>query len=281
LFGKEEDYVRPGTRAQFRSTQNPNRTFEARISNVLPQFDPATRTLKVRLEADNPDYALRPEMFVDVDFPIDLPPMLTIPSDALIDTGLRKTVFLDRGNGYFEPRFVETGRRFGDRIEVTKGLMEGERIVLSGNFLVDSESRIKLAAAGLPEDYVVDPVCGMGVDPRRAENKKSNYGGQTQYFCSDLCKGKFDLKPEQYRSQRTGGEDRSAGSTSRQSAPAGRPKLAKDLACGMDVDIAASGVVKAEYKGKTYYFCAPSCRESFLREPQKHLKGIASPTPLN
>jgi RND family efflux transporter MFP subunit len=198
LFGKEEEYVRPGSNAKVRSAQNPDRVFGARVSNLLPQFDPVTRTLKVRLEADNPGYALRPEMFVDVEFPTNLPPTLTIASDAVIDTGLRKTVFLDRGHGYFEPRHVETGRRFGDRVEITKGLMEGERIVLSGNFLLDSESRMKLATEGLPEDYVVDPVCGMGVDPRKAASRKSVRQGETYYFCSDTCKESFDKEPAKY-----------------------------------------------------------------------------------
>ena len=130
-------------------------------------------------------------------FPIQLQSALTAPSEAVLDTGLRKTVFVDRGNGFFEPRKVETGERLGDRVEITKGLMEGERIVVSGKFLIDSESRIKLAASGLPDDFVVDPVCGMGVDPRRS-TLRSVYHGQTFHFCSALCKGKFDRNPEQY-----------------------------------------------------------------------------------
>ena len=79
----------------------------------------------MRLEVDNPDYALRPDMFVDVEFPVTLPAALTVPADAVLDSGLKKTVFVDRGNGFFEPRQVETGWRTGDRIEITKGLMAG------------------------------------------------------------------------------------------------------------------------------------------------------------
>jgi Cu(I)/Ag(I) efflux system membrane fusion protein len=97
----------------------------------------------VRLDAANPQRALKPGMFVDVEFPIDLPPALLVPADAIVDSGLRKTVFVDRGNGYFEPRVVETGWRIGDDVEVTKGLDPGERIVISGTFFVDSESRMK------------------------------------------------------------------------------------------------------------------------------------------
>jgi len=97
----------------------------------------------VRLEASNPQRALKPGMFVDVEFPVDLPETLVVPADAIVDSGLRKTVFVDRGNGSFEPRQVETGWRVGDDVEVTKGLMPGERIVISGTFFVDSESRMK------------------------------------------------------------------------------------------------------------------------------------------
>jgi Cu(I)/Ag(I) efflux system membrane fusion protein len=85
-------------------------------------------------------------MFVDVEFPVKLPPTLVVPADAIVDTGMRKTVFVDRGNGYFVPRPVETGWRIGDEVEVTKGLVAGERIVISGTFLVDSESRMKAVA---------------------------------------------------------------------------------------------------------------------------------------
>jgi membrane fusion protein, copper/silver efflux system len=192
----EARYFRPGAGA--RITQAPQgKSFQARVSDVLPQFDPATRTLKLRLEADNPGYALRPDMFVDVELPIRIPSALSVPAEAVLDTGLRKTVFVDRGDGYFEPRRVETGQHLGERIEITRGLMDGERIVVSGGFLVDSESRLRLAAAGLPEDYVLDPVCGMGVDPKKA-GEKSTYKGQTYYFCNPSCKESFLKNPSKY-----------------------------------------------------------------------------------
>ena len=191
--------MRPGMSARV-SLADQGLDFSATISHVLPQFDPTTRTLKVRLEADNPGYALRPDMFVDVEFPVQLAAALTVPSEAILDTGLKKIVFVDRGNGLFEPRRVETGWRVGGLAEVTRGLTEGESVVVSGNFLVDSESRMKLAAAGLHDDHETDPVCGMGVDPQKA-GKKSEYKGQRYYFCSDQCKGKFDRNPEQYSGQ--------------------------------------------------------------------------------
>jgi RND family efflux transporter MFP subunit len=197
MFENEVHYFKPGATATvFHPVQKTKLT--ARVSSVLPQFDPATRTLKVRLEAANPGFILRPDMFVDVEYPISLPAALTVPTEAILDTGLYRTVFVDVGDGYFEPRHIETGWRMGDRVEITKGLMEGERIVVSGNFLIDSESRLRTAAMGLRDNAVEDPVCGMQVDPVKAGGQKSEYKGKTYYFCSELCKSRFDKNPEQY-----------------------------------------------------------------------------------
>ncbi len=113
------------------------------MSQVLPSFDSGTRTLKARLELDNPGYRLRPEMFVDVEFESELPAALVVPHDAVLDTGMRKVVFVDRGEGYFEPRRVTTGWRRDGRVQILDGLSEGDRIVVSGTFLLDSESRMK------------------------------------------------------------------------------------------------------------------------------------------
>src|SRR5919197_6293158 len=117
VFENEAPYVKAGMVAKV-SLQGQRKTVQARVSAVLPQFDPTSRSLKVRLEADNPGYALRPDMFVDVEFPVELPAATTIPVDAIVDSGMRKTVFVERGNGFFDPRAIETGWRFGDRVEV-------------------------------------------------------------------------------------------------------------------------------------------------------------------
>jgi RND family efflux transporter MFP subunit len=199
MFQYEANFIRAGQTIRL-SLPHQGRQFVGRVSEVLPQFDPSTRTLKVRIEVDNPDYALRPDMFVDVQFPLDLPPALTVPSDAVIDSGLRKTVFVDLGNGYFEPRRVETGWRFGDRVQIVRGLMAGEQVVTSGNFLIDSESRMKAAAAGIRGEPERDVVCGMDVDAARAKaaGRTSVRDGKTRYFCSDSCKKQFDANPSKF-----------------------------------------------------------------------------------
>ena len=121
LYGTEAKHFRPGMTAKV-SLPDQGKVFQARVSNVLPQFDPSTRTLKLRLETDNPGFTLRPDMFVDVELPVQMPPALTVPADAILDSGLTKTVFVDRGNGFFEPRQVKTGWRLGNRVEILQGL---------------------------------------------------------------------------------------------------------------------------------------------------------------
>ena len=199
LFRNEAEYVRPGMQVRVTLPET-KKTLTAVVSTVLPQFDATTRTLKVRLELDNLGYVLRPDMFVDVEFLVTLPSALTIPADAVLDSGLRKTVFVDQGNGFFEPREVETGCRVGNRVEIVKGLKPGERIVISGNFLIDSESRLEMAAQGMYGTLSKDPVCGVDVSINKAQKagRKSTYQGKTYYFSSVECKEKFDKNPKVY-----------------------------------------------------------------------------------
>jgi membrane fusion protein, copper/silver efflux system len=135
-------FIRPGAAARI-TTAEESHALSATVNPSEPIFDETSLTLKVRLEVANPRGALKPGMFVDVEFPVPFPATLVVPADAIVDSGLRKTVFVDCGNGHFEPRLVETGKRIRDDVEVTKGLEEGERIVVSGTFFVDSESRMK------------------------------------------------------------------------------------------------------------------------------------------
>ncbi|MEI6667076.1 MAG: efflux RND transporter periplasmic adaptor subunit [Acidobacteriota bacterium] len=199
VFEGDAQYVGPGAIAQVSFPYQRNRPIKARVSETLPQFDPATRTLKLRLEADNPEYLLRPDMLVDVGLDITLPDAVTVPTEAVVDSGGRKTVYVDRGNGYFEARRVETGWRVDDRVEIVKGLMAGERIVLSGNFLLDSESRMKMTAMGISVPDT-DPVCGMEVDQQKARGagRVASYRGQSYSFCSDDCQHRFEKAPAQY-----------------------------------------------------------------------------------
>ncbi len=198
-YEDEARYLKPGQEVR---VIHPvlKKGFPARVSAALPQFDTKTRTLRVRLEMDNPGFVFKPGMFADVEIPLNLPPSLTVPSDALIDAGLARRVFVERGPGTFEPREVETGWRFGDRVEITRGLQPGERVVVSGTFLIDSESRLEKTAAGVAGTFVEDPVCGVQVSVRKAEKNglKAVSQGKNYYFHSAECRDRFMRSPERH-----------------------------------------------------------------------------------
>jgi Cu(I)/Ag(I) efflux system membrane fusion protein len=148
--GADAQHVRPGMTADV-SVPGRGSTIRATVSRaVLLQFDPQSQSAKVRLEADNAGAFLRPDMFVDVQLSVALPLAIAVPVDAVLDTGLKKRVFVERADGAFEPRDVETGWRFGDRVEIVKGLTAGDRVVVSGTFLLDSESRMRHTAGTPP-----------------------------------------------------------------------------------------------------------------------------------
>jgi len=200
IFEKDRAFVKPGAMATVRYQ---GREFHARLSDALPQLDPETRTLKTRFELDNPDHTLLPDMFVNVEIEVDTPDAVTAPADAVIDFGLKKIVYVASANNGFEPRRVETGWRLGDRVQITSGLEPGERIAVSGNFLIDSESRMKLAPqntepATAKSTTVKDVVCGMDVDPDSPSTLKVQRDGKTYYFCSDQCRKSFEANPAKY-----------------------------------------------------------------------------------
>ncbi len=231
IFENEGQFVRPGMRVKVTHPQM-NRTFDARVSDILPQFDPQTRTMKVRLDAANPGYVLRPDMFVDVEIPLQLPTAITVPADALIDSGLKKVVYVVKGEGYFEPRRVETGWRFSRRVEITGGLMPGEKIVVSGTFLIDSESRMRVTAQGIRSEGMQDPVCRMFVDEVKADTlgMKTDYNGRTYFFCSEKCMKEFGKDPKKY-----------AGKKAPDTAEAGRHDMHGSKESGMSESMESSG----------------------------------------
>jgi membrane fusion protein, copper/silver efflux system len=148
VFESDAALVRPGQNAKISLSYLPGQSLNARVTFIQPEVDPTTRTIKVRLEAANPGQQLKPEMFVAVDLRIPSAPMLTVPAEAVLDSGTRKTVFLDKGDGRFEPREVEAGERRDGRVVITKGLSAGEKIAVSGVFLLDSETQLKSAIGG-------------------------------------------------------------------------------------------------------------------------------------
>jgi membrane fusion protein, copper/silver efflux system len=217
---EEAPNMRPGALAQI-ILRDEGRALPARISDSLPQSESGGGTVKLRLDVDNPKFVLRPEQLVDIEVPVHLPPAVTVPLDALVDSGSGARVYVEHGEGVFEPREVETGRRFGERVEIRQGVQPGERVVAAATFLVDSESRLR-APAPVAEQAakrlahrservataktVKDPMCGLLVDPSRAAatGNTFDYRGTTYYFCSRQHKLAFQNNPASSLSKHQG-----------------------------------------------------------------------------
>jgi len=145
--------IRVGQKASITLSYYPGRTFGGKVSWISPVLDEKTRTAKIRLEFSNRDFILKPEMYANAEIDIDAGRKLAIPDEAVLDSGLRKVVFIDRGEGRYEPAEVKLGGKFDGYYEVLAGLSPGERIIASASFLLDSESRLKEAMgamAGMP-----------------------------------------------------------------------------------------------------------------------------------
>jgi len=125
----------------------PGETFRGMVSYVYPTLNTEARTVRVRLELPNPGLKLKPGMYGNVTVQTDAVNTLVIPKEAVLETGLRQLVFLDRGQGRYEPASVKLGRRSQDDVEVLEGLKEGDRIVTSANFLLDAESKLASASS--------------------------------------------------------------------------------------------------------------------------------------
>ncbi|HZF01812.1 MAG TPA: efflux RND transporter periplasmic adaptor subunit [Methylomirabilota bacterium] len=121
----------------------PGEKFEGKISVIDPFVNDASRTVRVRIDVENPDFKLLPDMYVDATLNIDSGESLAVPVNAVLPTGQHNIVFVDKGEGKLEPRFIELGRQFADYYEVKSGLKENERVVASANFLIDAESQVQ------------------------------------------------------------------------------------------------------------------------------------------
>jgi Cu(I)/Ag(I) efflux system membrane fusion protein len=128
------------------------REFTGKINVIYPQVNRETRTVRVRVELANPDAALLPDMYVDAEIDTGSPqPVLAVPESSVLDTGSRQVVFVERGQGRFEPRDVKLGQRGGGYFEIREGVSEGEPVVVSANFLIDAESNLKAALKGFSD----------------------------------------------------------------------------------------------------------------------------------
>jgi membrane fusion protein, copper/silver efflux system len=149
VYENEVPFVKVGQTLEMQLSYYAGKTYTGKVTYIYPTVDPVTRTVKVRMEFANPKYELKPQMFANVDLKIDYGTHILLPQEAVMDSGDKQYVFLVHDGGVFEPRSVQLGPKVEGKVVVLSGLKPGDTIVTSGNFLVDSESRLKSAMGGM------------------------------------------------------------------------------------------------------------------------------------
>lgn len=151
IYEYELPLLREGQEATVSLSYYPGQVFKGKVVYIYPYLKGKTRTIRIRFEFPNtPDWKLKPEMFSNVEVKIKLGRKLAVPEEAVLDSGTRQIVFVDKGEGLFEPREVKLGTKVDNYYEVLSGLSRGEKVVTSANFLIDSESRLKAAMGAMP-----------------------------------------------------------------------------------------------------------------------------------
>jgi membrane fusion protein, copper/silver efflux system len=148
VYENEFPFVKLGQAVSITSQSYPGKPFNGRVSFIYPFLDPKTRTVKVRVELANPGLRLKPDMFVNALIKSPLGPTLAVPASAVMDTGKRQVVWVEKEAGMFEPRDVQVGARVGDNVQIISGLSKGEKVAASGGYLIDSESQLKGGSGG-------------------------------------------------------------------------------------------------------------------------------------
>jgi Cu(I)/Ag(I) efflux system membrane fusion protein len=172
VYESEISIIKVGQQAILNLSYYPEDTFRGKISYIYPYLDEKTRTVKVRLEFPNPGLKLKPDMYVNAEIKIDSGKHLAVPEEAVLDTGMRKVIFLDKGNGRFEPKEIKLGSKLDGFYQVLSGVQEGEKIAASSVFLLDSESRLSEAMgamAGMPGMPTAGTQNVKGVEGRKME----------------------------------------------------------------------------------------------------------------
>ena len=148
VYERELAAVRVGATAGVTLDAYPGTRFSGRVVYIYPYVDERTRTMKVRFELPNPDGRLKPGMYANVEFAVSAGSGLTVPANAVLDSGAEQVVFVSLGDGYFEPRQVQVGQRLGDVVEILDGLDDAERVATAATFFLDSESQLRAALQG-------------------------------------------------------------------------------------------------------------------------------------
>ncbi len=149
VYEQDIPKIHSGQKASMTLAAYPGETFSGTIGYIYPSVSEQTRTLKVRIEFENPGNKIRPGMYAEINLAGSGEKVLAVPSDAILDGGTEQYAFVVHDGTHFEPRMVKTGRSSDDYVQIISGLHEGEKVVTSANFLIDSESRLKAAVSGM------------------------------------------------------------------------------------------------------------------------------------
>lgn len=261
VYEYEMALVKLGQKVDITTVAFPGQTFIGEVSFIDPFLDETTRSLKVRVNVPNPELKLKPNMFVNVTIKIPLADLeeptrkpagvLSIPRSAVLDTGLRKLVYVEKEKDLFEPREIVTGFKAEGYVEVLKGLTEGEKVVARGAFLLDAESQLGpgvgaqyFGATGGPEEEAAPPPHIHGAAPRARTPKR----------------------PEKPVKEKEVGQITKVPPTVSKEVRAVPPgTVPVDTVCGMKLE--GFEELSTEYDDKLFYFCTEECRKKFEADP--------------
>jgi Cu(I)/Ag(I) efflux system membrane fusion protein len=275
VFEKDIPYIRSGQAISATVDALPNRVFQGELSAIYSQLDTATRTVRVRFKVENASGELRPGMFatVRIDTPLDKSdqfksgPVLAVPERAVIDTGTRQIVYVQREPGLFEGMEVQLGPRIGEFYPVLKGLKPGEKVAAAGAFLIDAETRLNpsagtyFGASGGPSQTGAHPSMPAGMPMGKPEQSPTS--------------------PESTiaAQAKSGGEDISEKiKTNLAKLPPQDQKLAaQQKFCPITgLLLGSMGVpVKITLQGQPVFLCCPGCVDEANKDPDKTLKKVA------
>lgn len=202
VYEQDLSLIKVGAPVSVRVTAYPSRTFTGRVSFVYPTVAQETRTARARVELPNPDGLLKPDMYAEAQIQAHAGggKRLAVPDSAIIDSGTRRIVLVQRGEGLFEPREVKTGGRSGAYVEVTEGLSEGEVVVTSANFLIDAESNLKAALSGFgghgAHGAGASPSAGAGDDPAARNAGNAIFRTRGEVVSVEVAQGSVTIEHE-------------------------------------------------------------------------------------
>lgn len=249
VYEYELPWVKVGEEAEVELSYIPGKILKGKVVYIYPFLQPETRTIKVRLEFENPEYLLKPDMYVNVyiksKVAIDA---LVVPEQSVIRTGKRDIVVAALGGGRFKSVEVKLGVLADGYYQVLEGLSENQNIVTSSHFLIDSESNLKAALAGLTHQHGSMPL--EESKPEKSEEHKHEEG-------KGLKEQRKKSKPEFHEHHEKEMRSEVVGKVI-------------DPVCGMEIE--PNEELSYVYDGKKYYFCMKSDMEKFKKNPQKYLK---------